>query len=87
MRTTAPTGVQSANITEIARSLDCFTEVEVAALADAKPSTLEAWRKRGQGPEYILFGNSYLYPRESLHAFLKTRIRKRSAIDPKAVLV
>jgi hypothetical protein len=62
----------------LARSLDCLTEEELSVLAKAEPSTVEAWRKRGKGPDYILFGNRFLYPRKSVSEHLQTLVRERS---------
>ena len=62
-------------IAEIAHSLDCITAAELRALAAITEKTEEAWRKRGTGPAYILFGNAYLYPRSSLAAHLAARSR------------
>lgn len=73
-------------IAELARQLDCFTEADVQALASAKPGTVEAWRKRGTGPAYILFGNTFLYPREPLKQFLHERVRQRARIAAKEML-
>ena len=70
-----PTGVD--RIRELAESLDCFTDEDFQALADIKPGTAEAWRKRGQGPAYIRLGNRYLYSREAVREYLKTLVRAR----------
>lgn len=75
-----------AAIAELARSLDCFTEADLCRLADAKPKTVEAWRKRHQGPDYVLAGNRFLYPRAAVQEWLQTRVRRMRAIDAKAVL-
>jgi hypothetical protein len=45
----------------LAHTLDCITESELCELAKIEPSTAEAWRKRGTGPAYVRFGNSFLY--------------------------
>jgi hypothetical protein len=63
-------------VAELARSLDCLTEADLCRLADAKPSTVEAWRKRHTGPDYVLIGNTFLYPRAPLKEFLQARVRK-----------
>jgi hypothetical protein len=74
-------------VAELARSLDCFTQADLCKLADTTPSTVEAWRKRHTGPDYVLIGNTFLYPREPLKAFLQSRVRKmRSGVSAKAVL-
>lgn len=74
-------------VAELARSLDCLTERDLCTLAKATPATVEAWRKRHTGPDYVLIGNTFLYPRTSLAEFLQTRVRKmRSPCSPKSVL-
>lgn len=70
----------------LAKSLDCFTEEDVQRLARVKASTLEAWRKRGTGPAYILFGTQYLYPRSSLSSHLQTKVREPAKVPAKALL-
>lgn len=67
----------------IARVLGFFTEGELAILANVKVSTLEAWRKRKQGPQHIQFGNNPLYPICEVKRFLeelysKVRVAKGS---------
>lgn len=74
-------------VAELARSLDCFTESDLCRLAKATPTTVEAWRKRHSGPDYVLIGNTFLYPRESLQEFLQARVRKmRGTVNAKEVL-
>lgn len=58
-------------------SLDCLTEHDLALLTDATESTVEAWRKRGKGPDYILVGNRFLYQRQAVAAYLTANIRQR----------
>ena len=60
-------------------SLDCLTEHDLALLTDATESTVEAWRKRGKGPDYILVGNRFLYPRPAVAAYLSANIRQRNS--------
>jgi hypothetical protein len=61
----------------LADSLDCFLETDLCAIARVKSTTTEAWRKRGKGPSYVLFGNRVLYPREALKQFLREQQRER----------
>lgn len=68
---------QDARLTDLADSLDCLTEADFILLANATPNTVEAWRKRGTGPTYILLGNRYLYPREALRRYLEDITRER----------
>lgn len=55
---------------EIARALGFLTAGELAILAGVKTSTVEAWRKRRQGPQHIQFGNISLYPVCEVKRFL-----------------
>ena len=71
---------------DLADRLDCFTEGDVMLLTDVTPNTLEAWNKRGTGPEYFMVGKRRLYPRDSFGEFLETRRRKRNVIAAKSVL-
>lgn len=74
-------------VAELARSLGHFTEADLCKLAGATPLTVEAWRKRHTGPDYVLIGNTFLYPRESLQEFLQSRVRKmRGTINAKGLL-
>jgi hypothetical protein len=70
-------GGDTPSVRELARALDCIEDVELQALAKVKASTTEAWRKRGKGPAYIVFGNAILYPREAVAEYLKTLLRER----------
>ena len=49
-------------------------------------STVEAWRKRGQGPAYILLGNRYLYPRKAVAKYLDSITRERTSVSAKEAL-
>jgi len=66
-------------LTEIADSLDCLTELDLLLLADINPGTLEAWRKRGEGPGYVRAGNRFLYPRVEVTKWLSGRVRERNS--------
>ena len=70
----------------LADSLDCVTEDDLRLLTKTSPNTTESWRKRDQGPEYALIGNAYLYPRSSVAAWVKSKVRVRSAADRKDAL-
>lgn len=72
-----PTNTEPRAAAELARSLDCLTEQDLCALGNITRNTAEAWRKRGTGPDYILFGRTFLYPREPLAKFLNGRVRGR----------
>ena len=65
-------------IRALADSLGCILDEDLQLLGGLKNTTTDAWRKRGQGPDYILLGNRYLYPRAAVAAFLQTKIRERT---------
>jgi hypothetical protein len=65
-------------VREMADRLDCFIEEDFQLLAGATANTVEAWRKRGQGPAYILIGNRYLYPRKAVAEHLQSLVRERN---------
>lgn len=86
MNTTEGTDAQAVRLQILADKLDCLTEADFTLLADASPSTVEAWRKRGTGPAYILLGNRYLYPRNAVSEYLKHITRERSRAVKAALL-
>ncbi len=69
-------------VRELARSLGCLTEGELQALGNLTANTVEAWRKRGTGPSYILFGNRYFYPHKAVADFLCSKVRERRPATP-----
>jgi len=70
----------------LAESVDCITEDDLARLGGVTLGTVEAWRKRGEGPPYIVFGNTILYPRPGLREHLGSRVRERRRVPVKAIL-
>ena len=64
---------------DLAHSLDCITDTELRELAGITELTEAAWRKRGTGPSYIRFGNSFLYPRQALARHLMALMRENGA--------
>jgi len=70
----------------MAARLDCFIEEDFQMLAGATRSTVEAWRKRGQGPAYILLGNRYLYSRQAVAEHLASLTRTRTSLGKEALL-
>lgn len=70
----------------LAARLDCFTDEDVQELAGVTPKTAEAWRKRGVGPAYILFGNTYLYPVKAVAEHLEGLTRARKPLGKEAIL-
>ena len=84
---TAKANQQSERVRQLAERLDCFIEEDFQALAAATAKTVEAWRKRGTGPAYILIGNRYLYPRKAVAQYLESATRTRSSQSPKEALL
>jgi hypothetical protein len=65
------------HLRRMAEGLNCLLEDDFRLLASATQSTVEAWRKRGQGPAYIRLGKRVLYPREAVADYLKSLTRER----------
>ena len=70
----------------LADRLDCLTEQDFMLLTDTTEGTVESWRKRGRGPDYILAGNRYLYPRQAVATFLAASTRQRNSTLGKELL-
>lgn len=70
----------------LADKLDCLTETDLMLLGKLSQSTVEAWRKRGTGPAYILLGNRYLYPRKAVQKYLEGITRERNSVAAKEAL-
>ena len=64
----------------------CLDEERVATLAGVKLGTLEAWRKRGTGPDHVRIGSNYLYPIEALQAFIMGKVKTSIAINPQSLV-
>lgn len=69
---------ETERLRRMAEALDCLLEEDFRLLAGATQGTIEAWRKRGQGPSYIRLGNRVLYPREAVAEHLKSLARERT---------
>ena len=70
----------------LATSLDVLTEEDLQLLVKAEASTVESWRKRGEGPAYVRAGNRFLYPRTAVAEWLAGRVRDRNATSGKGQL-
>ena len=75
------------SVGDLARLVNCLDENGFATLAGVKVSTLDAWRKRGKGPEYILLGRNYLYPIAAVESHLSSLVRTRSSSNPANTLM
>lgn len=76
------TNDQAAIRDSLANGLGFMTEEQLALLAKVKISTVEDWRKRGNGPTYTRFGSAFYYEIDEVKEHLKslTRHRSREAI-------
>ena len=70
--------VQTATRDSLANGLGFMTEEQLALLAMVKPSTVEDWRKRGNGPSYTRFGSAYFYDINDVKEHLKSLTKQRS---------
>lgn len=77
----------SPSVSDLARLVNCLDEQGFAMLAGVKVSTLDAWRKRGKGPEYVLLGRNYLYPIAAVESHLSTLVRTRTKLNPARALM
>ena len=59
---------------ELADDLGCFTELDFLFLTDTTPLTVEAWRKRRTGPDWVRIGNRVFYPKQGVKDFLQNRL-------------
>ena len=73
-------------ISEIAKSLDCLTEEDFAALAGVKATTADDWRRRGKGPAYVRLGTRYLYPRTAVAEFIRANVHEQRTVPAKEAL-
>jgi hypothetical protein len=70
------------SVADLARLVNCLDEDGFATLAGVKVSTLDAWRRRGKGPEYVLLGRNYLYPIASVESHLTSLVKARGTAHP-----
>jgi len=54
----------------LAREMGFLTEEQVALLAKVKVETLDDWRRRGKGPDYVRFGTAIFYEMSDIKAHL-----------------
>lgn len=57
---------------KMADEINCYTAEDISELAKVKLETLAYWRKHGKGPKPIRFGDAYLYPKNSVMAFISS---------------
>ena len=83
---TATSNQEIERVRQMAERLDCFVEEDFQLLALATGNTVEAWRKRGQGPAYIRLGNRYLYPRKAVSKYLDSITKERTPLGKEVLL-
>jgi hypothetical protein len=79
-------GADSPRLRELADRLDFMTVADLCLLAEVEPSTAESWRKRGEGPAYVMAGRRVLYPRAAVAEWLQGRLRERRTVPGKDLL-
>lgn len=52
---------------------------EAAKELGLSPRTLEGWRRRGEGPNFLKFGRRVKYRPEDIEAYKVTRLHENSA--------
>lgn len=60
----------------IRADLDLFTPEELANALNVTPGTLEFWRCKGEGPDYVKPGKRVFYRRDDVRAWLNIRRQK-----------
>lgn len=71
----------------LAQLVNCLDEHGFATLAGVKLSTLNAWRKRGQGPSHVRLGTNYFYPIAAVQAYIADKLELRSGVDARSLLI
>lgn len=73
------TDINAERVQRLADRLNCATEEDLIALTKTKRETVEAWRRRGDGPPVIRAGCAYLYPLDGLREWLMRKVRSGRA--------
>lgn len=63
---------------ELARELGFMTEEQLSVLAGVKVSTVEDWRKRAKGPNFIRFGSSFYYAFSDVKEYMQSKVSDRN---------
>lgn len=71
------------DLTQLRRDLGLLNEQEVAGVLDKSVSTLQKMRSARVGPPWMKDGNTILYRRESLLAWVADQERRTSGPDPR----
>lgn len=86
MSTNEVASADPARLRQLADMVGYFLESDVCALYGVTKMTALNWRKRHQGPPYVLAGCTPLYPREGVIRDLASRIRERNTPSGKDAL-
>jgi hypothetical protein len=62
---------------QLAEKLECMIEEDWQLLTGYTDKTIEAMRKRGQGPAYVRLGKKYLYPIKSALEYVESLTKQR----------
>ena len=69
--------------TQLRHAVGVLTEAEVAAILGKEVSTLQKMRSARIGPPWLKSGQSVLYRRQSLEAWLEAQERRTAGPDPR----
>lgn len=61
--------------------LQILTEGEFAQAIEVEPNTLQVWRSKGQGPDYLKLGKSVFYAKGDVLAWIAESKRSVSKSD------
>jgi hypothetical protein len=63
---------------ELALTVGCLTENQLALLTGCFPKTLQVWRKEGKGPSWVRLGNEVFYPKAPLQRWLEQQAQEKA---------
>ena len=55
-----------------------MTTDEAAEVCRTTPGTLEQWRHRGEGPQFVKLGRAVRYRRADLDAWIESRVQNKT---------
>jgi excisionase family DNA binding protein len=55
---------------------------QAAKILDVTKSTLESWRCRGGGPNFVRYGRAIRYREEDLERFIESKIQRNTSENP-----
>jgi excisionase family DNA binding protein len=56
---------------------------QAAKILDVTKSTLECWRCRGGGPQFVRYGRAIRYREEDLERFIESKVQRNTSENPR----